>query len=251
MFNTSSKDKNEPDSNIPSRLLPLEGAYNVRDLGGYPAADKKTVKWRKVIRSGDLNLLTNKSLSYLDAIPLRVFVDFRGADEIETAPDKTPRSLEKQLFLPIETASVTGFGRVTPDLAETILVEANKHFVRNSQDTYKAFFRLLMDEENTPLLFHCSAGKDRTGFAAAMFLASLGVDRDTIVADYLLTNECLKDKYASIVLRMPVLKPLFEVREEYIRAVFEVIDNEYGGTECYLINQLQVDLKKMRTIYTE
>lgn len=238
-------------SHTPTRILQIEGAYNVRDLGGYQAADHKTVKWRKAIRSGDLNLLTDDDLNYLSGIPVRAFIDFRDTDEIEAAPDKIPGSLSKQLFLPIGTADIIELKRVTPELAETALVEANKHFVRNSQDTYREFFRLLADEENTPLLFHCSAGKDRTGFGAALFLASLGVDRETIVADYLLTNECLKDKYADIVTRMPALKPLFEVREEYIRAAFDVIDDEYGGMEAYLTGALQADLKKMRQLYTE
>jgi Protein tyrosine/serine phosphatase len=109
----------------------------------------------------------------------------------------------------------------------------------------------LMSEENTPLLFHCSAGKDRAGFGAALFLASLGVDRKIIIDDYLLTNKYLKDKYSDIVAQMPVLKPLFEVRKEYILAAFEVIDNEYGGIDSYLTNQLGVNLKRMRELYTE
>ena len=79
MLNSSCSNNNKPDS---SRVLPVEGAYNVRDLGGYPAADNKTVKWRKVIRSGDLHLLTDKDLSYFDAIPLKSYIDFRDSEEI-------------------------------------------------------------------------------------------------------------------------------------------------------------------------
>lgn len=244
-------DKKKSVVSSPSRILPIEGAYNVRDMGGYPAADNKTVKWRTVIRSGDLNHLTDSDLNYLNAIPLKVFIDFRDTDEIELAPDKTPSSLEKQLFLPIETGDIIQLQKVTPELAETALIDANKYFVRHNQDTYKEFFSILMKEDNSPLLFHCSAGKDRAGFGAALFLASLGVDRETIIEDYLLTNECLKDKYTDIITQMPALKPLFEVREEYIRAAFEVIDSEYGGIDSYLTNQLQVDLKKMRALYTE
>lgn len=238
-------------SSTPSRVLPIEGAYNVRDLGGYPAADNKTVKWRKVIRSGDLHLLTDNDLAYLNAIPLKTYIDFRDQEEVALAPDKTPASLINRVHLPIETGNIINMEKITPELAETALVDGNKYFVRESQAIYKEFFRLLMHEENTPLLFHCSAGKDRTGFGAALFLASLGVDRELILEDYLLTNECLKDKYADIVAQMPALKPLFEVRKEYILAAFEVIDNEYGGMENYLVNQLDVDLKRMRDLYTE
>lgn len=235
----------------PSRVLPIEGAYNVRDLGGYPAADNKTVKWRKVIRSGDLNLLTDKDIAYFNEIPLKTYIDFRDSAEIASAPDKTPPSLINQLFLPIETGNIINMETITPEFAETALVEGNKHFARDNQDVYKEFFRILMEQESTPLLFHCSAGKDRTGFGAALFLASLGVDREVIIEDYLLTNKLLKDKYADVIAQMPALKPLFEVRKEYILAAFEVIDTEYGGMESYLTNQLGVDLKRMRELYTE
>lgn len=248
MLYTSCSTKNSAE---PIRVLPIEGAYNVRDLGGYPAADNKTVKWRKVIRSGDLNLLKDKDIAYFNEIPLKTFIDFRDSVEIVSAPDKTPPSLVNQIFLPIETGSIINMEKITPEFAETALIDGNKYFVRENQDVYKAFFHILMEEENTPLLFHCSAGKDRTGFGAALFLASLGVDREVIIEDYLLTNKLLKDKYADMVAQMPTLKPLFEVREAYIRAAFEVIDNEYGGMENYLTNQLGVDLARMRELYLE
>lgn len=235
----------------PTRALPIEGAYNVRDLGGYPAADNKKVKWRKVIRSGDLHLLTDSDLDYFNAIPLKTYIDFRDPQEIASAPDRTPASLVNQVSLPIETGDIISMQNITPELAETALVDGNKYLARENQKAYKEFFRLLMDDNNTPLLFHCSAGKDRAGFGAALFLASLGVDRKLIIDDYMLTNECLKDKYTDIIAQMPFLKPLFEVRKEYISAAFEVIDNEYGGVDNYLTNQLNVDLKRMRELYTE
>mgnify|MGYP000887677793 CR=1 FL=1 len=153
--------------------------------------------------------------------------------------------------MPIETGNIISLQTLTAESANTALVDANKHFARNNQDVYKEFFRILMKEDNAPLLFHCSAGKDRTGFGAALFLASLGVDRELIIEDYLLTNECLKDKYTDIVAKAPALKPLFEVRKEYILGAFEVIDNEYGVMENFLSNQLGVDLKRMRELYTE
>lgn len=249
MAYSSCTDKKSPVET--SRALPIEGAYNVRDLGGYPAADNKTVKWRKVIRSGDLNLLTEEDLAYFESIPLRTYVDFRDSAEIASAPDKKPASLINDYLLPIETGSIISFQSITAESADTALIEGNRLFVRENQDVYREFFRILMEEENAPLLFHCSAGKDRTGFGAALFLASLGVDRGTIVEDYLLSNEYLKDKYAAMIAQMPVIKPLLEVRKEYILAAFEVIDKEYGGVENYLANQLGVDLKRMRELYTE
>ncbi len=234
-----------------SRLLPLEGAYNVRDLGGYKAADNKTVKWRTVFRSGDLHHLTDEDLNFLTSIPLKTDIDFRDSAEIAAAPDKTPVSLKKQVFLTIATGNVIDFTKIDSSSVSTLLVEGNKHFVRDNQGQYREFFHLLMEKENAPLLFHCSAGKDRAGFAAVLFLSSLGVNRETIIQDYLLTNQYLKDKYKPITDSIPYLAPLFEVRPEYIQAAFDVIDNEYGGMENYLTQYLEVDLGKMREIYTE
>jgi protein-tyrosine phosphatase len=108
-----------------------------------------------------------------------------------------------------------------------------------------------MNENNTPLLFHCSAGKDRTGFASALFLASLGVDKETIIQDYLLSKKQVEEKYAGFVAENPVLEPLMTVKREYIEAALDLIDKEYGGMENYLTHYLQVDTLKMRKIYTE
>jgi protein-tyrosine phosphatase len=123
--------------------------------------------------------------------------------------------------------------------------------VNDFQSEYKAFFQLLMDEKNTPLLFHCSAGKDRTGFGAALFLASLGVDKETIIQDYLLSKKYIEEKYSGFVAKNPVLEPLMTVKREYIEAALDLIDKEYGGMGNYLSHYLEVDTLKMRKIYTE
>lgn len=235
----------------PDRLLPIEGAYNVRDLGGYKTADGKRVKWQKVFRSGDLNHLTDTDLVCLNEIPIISFVDFRDSVEIATAPDKRPASLEHIFMLNINPGSISDLKEIQATNSGTILVEANKMLARDFQLAYKEFFRILMDEANIPLLFHCSAGKDRTGFAAALFLASLGVDHETIMQDYMLSAEYVKEKYAAMVEQYPPLAPVMTVKPEYLQAAFDVIDQEYGGMENYLTNCLEVDLNKMKAMYTE
>ncbi len=234
-----------------TRVLPVEGAYNVRDLGGYFAAGGKTVKWKKVFRSGDLNQLTEDDLKFFAQIPIKTYIDFRDANEIQVAPDKTPASLLHHFFIAIETGNIIDFQKITPDLTPFLLIEGNKYFVTHNQKQYREFFQILMNKENVPLLFHCSAGKDRAGFGAALFLSALGVDRETIYEDYLLTNTCLQDKYASLIESIPFLAPLMEARREYLQAAFDIIDTEYGGIENYLIHHLNVDLEKIRNIYLE
>ena len=236
------------------RLLPVEGAYNVRDLGGYTAANNKTVKWGKVIRSGDLNFLTENDLVYMSAIPLKTFIDFRDAEEVAHAQDKRPSSLTNYYHLPIGIGTITDlydFTNITAETAPTFLIDVYKKIIIDNQEAYLQFFEVLQDTEKTPLLFHCSAGKDRTGLGAALFLASLGVDRETIIEDYLLSNDYLKDKYAEIVAAYPIVKPLMEVNRGYIEAAFETIDSEFGGMDNYLTKYLGVDIQKMQELYTE
>ena len=236
------------------RLLPMEGAYNVRDAGGYKTADGKTVKWGKVFRSGDLNQLTNTDKAYLENIGIKTIVDFRTSLEKSTAPDTSLATVVNRLEYPIDTGNVIDMVQIALQTVEEnkqVLIDGNKLFVTDFQDVYKNFFAALMDENNPPLLFHCSAGKDRAGFATALFLSALGVDKETVIEDYLLSGIYVEEKYASTVSLAPNLAPLFTVYREYIEAAFDTIDEKYGGIESYLKNELGVDLELMKTIYTE
>lgn len=234
------------------RVLPIEGAYNVRDLGGYKAANNKTVKWEKVLRSGDLNLLTDADLEYFAKLNLQTIIDFRSNDERIAAPDKTPKTLKNDYLLPIEIGDFFGSMRsLTEDTAAILLVQGNKLFVNESQKEYKEFFRILQEPTSAPLLFHCSAGKDRTGFAAALFLSSLGVDKQTIIEDYMMSADLVKEKYRPVVEKYPILEPIMTVKPEYIEAAFNEIDQHYGGMEHYLTECLNVDIPLMRKLYTE
>lgn len=234
------------------RLLPMEGAYNVRDLGGYKTKDGKSVKWGCLFRSGDLNLLSSTDLTYLSGIGVKTIIDFRSEAEKTAAPDKFPDSHTKTYEFPIEAGNVIDMSKIkTIEEAEQALVDGNIFFVNECQQQYKDFFRILMEGQHIPILFHCSAGKDRAGFTAALFLSSLGVERETIIDDYLLSEEFVREKYASLVESMPILAPVFSVRREYIMAAFETIDKDYGGMNNFLTTNLGVDLERMKTLYTE
>lgn len=237
----------------PSRLLPLAGAYNLRDLGGYKAAGNKQVKWRTLFRSDELGKVTEADLDYLTLLPLRTVIDFRGEKERNATPDILPPTVEHYYPLTLEAGDMSGVQKIK-DLDASrlpaLLEEVYAYIVRNAQPVYKEFFRILSDKHNAPLLFHCTAGKDRTGLAAAFLLASLGVDRETIMEDYLLSAQYIKGKYESLTRARPELKPLTTVRKEYLEAAFHVIDTEFGGTDSYLRNQLDADIEKMRELYT-
>ena len=238
------------------RVLPLEGGFNFRDLGGYKTTSGKSVKWRKVFRSEEMNDLTQTDLDYLNNIPLRTVVDFRSEKEISESPDKRPASVIESFELKINPgnySSLSDISKLTGESGEEFMKEIYRQVVIDPAiiSCYKEFFSLLQNEKKLPLLFHCTAGKDRTGMGAALFLASLGVDEKTIFEDYMLSNKQLENKYKSLIDSIPQLKALLEVRPQYLQAGFEQIVKEYGSVERYLQNILEVNLNVMKEMYLE
>lgn len=239
---------------LAERHLPMTGGYNFRDLGGFKTTDGKYVKWGKVFRSDDLNKLTDADLKYLNSIPLISIIDFRSPSEIKLSPDKMPRSTRNNYafsITPGNLSSIDDIKNMTTDQINNTMKSINQMLVTDSSciAQYRLYFDLLQDEAETPLMFHCSAGKDRTGMGAALFLYSLGVDEKTILNDYLSSNKYLGDKYKPILTQHPNLKPLLEVDESFLKAGIEQIKKDHGSIENYLTNILNVDLNKMRQLY--
>ena len=122
---------------------------------------------------------------------------------------------------------------------------------KTCQTQYKKFFDIIQHKNRTPILFHCTAGKDRTGFATAMILAALKVDFETILHDYMDSNFYLEQKYAHILKINPDYKYLIEVYPEYLEKSFEVIKRNFGTIENYLTDILGIDLQLMEELYLE
>jgi protein-tyrosine phosphatase len=233
--------------------LPMTGGYNFRDLGGIRTTEGRYVKWGKIFRSDDMHNLTDADLAYLSSIPLISVVDFRTEKEIEDAPDKKPQSLKNHYIYNITP------GKLSPDditkATKEQLVEEmklmNRLLVSDSACVaqYQKFFKLLQDEKEVPLMFHCTAGKDRTGMGAALILFALGVDESTIISNYLLSNEYLTGKYDKLIEEYPNMQPLFEVKPEYLEAGIEQIKKDHGSVENYLTNVLGVDIPKFKEMY--
>jgi protein-tyrosine phosphatase len=115
---------------------------------------------------------------------------------------------------------------------------------------YRELFALLSNPDNTPLLFHCSAGKDRTGLAAALVLHALGADRETVLEDYLASAEHLRRHYISHIETKPHIAPYMTVREDYLATGLVEIE-KYGGLDSYISHELKVDTEHLRKLYTE
>lgn len=236
------------------RHLPMAGGFNFRDLGGFKTKDGRYTQWGKIFRSDDLNHLTDADLNYLSSIPLTTIVDFRSQKEVEAAPDKNPSSLKQNVHLAVEPgnlADIEQIARLSESEMEQFMVDLNEMLVTKPEviEEYKQFFSLLQADNDIPLMFHCSAGKDRTGMGAALILSALGVDEATIMSDYLSSNEYLGDKYASLKAEHPNFVPLFEVRSKYLQAGLDKAKQEYGSIDNYLVDILKVDTAKMRQKY--
>ncbi|MDR1402767.1 MAG: tyrosine-protein phosphatase [Tannerellaceae bacterium] len=239
---------------LAERHLPMEGGYNFRDLGGKKTADGRFVKWGKIFRSDDLGSLTERDLNYLASIPLVSIVDFRSEEERSQTPDKIPASVKEiypYAISPGNLMASADFSMQAMLDTDSIMIAINRMLVTDPQviKRYQDFFLLLQNEEKTPLLFHCSAGKDRTGLGAAWILLALGVDEEAVMQDYLLSNIYLRDKYAGYIEQFPSLKSLFSVKHEFLQAGIDRIKETYGSVDNYLQGTLGADIAKLREMY--
>ena len=255
------------------RKLPFSGAHNFRDLGGYKTQDGKTVKWGKIYRSDNLHSLTDEDVSYMERLDIKSVVDFRSNEERENEPDRLTPNMT-QVLLPIQFRPKEIDDDKIEDLmkdltfgnldSSNLLYDFNIAIVKQFTEEYKQFFRHIVDNNAEPLVLHCTAGKDRAGFASAMVLSILGVPREKVIEDYLLTNTYVKDHVDSEMLEIELktffradsdnLRKINLVEERYIQAAFDTIDNHWGGMDKYIADGLELteaDLAKIKDYYLE
>ena len=243
----------------PSRSLKLSGASNFRDLGGYTGHGGRPVRWRRLFRSDHLAALTQDDIVELSRHGLARVCDFRG--EAERAPLLCAMPGLSVHFLPIEPTVVQGMNdlltaghRLTAADTVRLMQQTYRAFVHHNAAAYAEFFRLLI-ESDTPLVFHCTAGKDRTGFAAALILLTLGVPRQVVMQDYLLTNDFFRMPISiSGQLPQEVLNVLWRVQEDFLDAALHAVDADYGGVQAYLENALAVgaeERERLKTLYLQ
>jgi protein-tyrosine phosphatase len=225
-------------SDSPARHLNLAGASNFRDLGGYPAENGRTVRWRQIFRSNHLGHLTEADIEVLRPLRLKSAFDFRGAEERaatmcgieEIAVHSLP--IEPTVVAALRARLAAGAALSSADALE-VMRDSYRNYVRYSTPSFRALFAHLL-EDHAPLVIHCTAGKDRTGFACALILHALGVSDELIAEDYLLTNRFYRrDPSASSDLPDDVRKVLASVETSFLAAAFEAIRADYGDLEGY------------------
>jgi protein-tyrosine phosphatase len=227
-----------PMSDSPARHLNLAGASNFRDLGGYPGTDGRTVRWRQIFRSNHLGHLTEADIEAVRRLGLKSAFDFRGTEErvaamcglAEIAVHSFP--IEPTVVAALRARLVRA-GALSPADALDVMRDSYRNYVRHSTPSFRALFAHLL-EDRAPLVIHCTAGKDRTGFACALILHALGVPDEVIAEDYLLTNRFYRrDAAASSDLPDEVRQVLGTVEASFLAAAFDAIGAEYGDLESY------------------
>jgi protein-tyrosine phosphatase len=230
----------------PNRSLQLSGATNFRDLGGYTGQGGRSVRWRQLFRSDHLADLTTEDLLTIERLGVARVFDFRGKTERLAQACVIPGAVVHSLA--IEPTVVQGLKTlvdagqlVTVDNTVGLMQQTYRDFVLDNSPRFAQFFGHLLADD-APLVFHCTAGKDRTGFAAALLLEALGVPRDIILQDYLLTNDFYQMPKANPAgLPQEVMNVLWRVQANFLEAAFEVVQADFGSVPRYLKEALGVD----------
>ena len=253
------------------RLLPLQGVENARDIGGYRTIDGRTVKWDLIYRTAELSTLTPGDIATLNARGVRSVHDLRTVEERQADPTVWTGEDAPQITAIDYTMDMSGFvalfqgGVPTAEQAHELFEASYPEMLLMQRPQHRALFADLLRGEG-PVLYHCTAGKDRTGVATALILSALGVPRETILTDYELSNryftghsfaaDAEADPAMAFFMQLPedVRAVFMGVDADYLVAVFDVIDRDYGSVEAYLDREIGVDgadLDVLRALYTE
>lgn len=254
---------------VTERKLGMQGTPNFRDFGGYRGADGRQVKWGYLFRSGQLSNLSEQDVELLDSLALDMICDFRAEEEQQRDRSRLPGRQPRHVSLPITPGS---HSRSLEEVREQMnvagamfefMVDINREFAESQTETYSRMFREILAVEDARFLVHCAAGKDRTGFAAAIILLALGVSKDLVMQDYLLTAryyrperelQRLRIKYQMEHMLEESILPVLEVHEDYLERALRVIVEGYGSVEEYLAQALGVgpaELEALRDRYLE
>lgn len=249
--------ENSPAIITASRLLPVEGALNLRDLGGYKTADGHTVRWGKIYRSSMLAHLTADDYRLLTPLHIGTIADLRANEE--RAKDVT--NWQAGEVTRIETDYSMDYSQFAGMMKEMDAAKAKAMFttmypgiLQQQTANFRNMFRQLLHDDDA-LLFHCSAGKDRTGMAAMLVLTALGVPQETIMQDYLLSNtyyaaniasfsqqhsDGKQDATSAMMSRLPpeVSAVFMGVSPEYLQAAMDSMSAEHGSVMGYLQQEL-------------
>ncbi|WP_029289259.1 tyrosine-protein phosphatase [Cellulomonas sp. HZM] len=227
---------------------------NLRDVGGGPTSDGGTVARGVAYRSAELadeRIVDDPDLARL---AVRTVVDLRTAAERDTRPDHVPAGADHVVLDVLADMPTSAAGRVNAlfgdpgglaralggvDLAEQMRETYRQLVVSDSaRRAYAAFVRVVVDPDRTPVLFHCTAGKDRTGWAATILLLAAGADEAAVAEEFLAVNPAVRATFAPLLAQLgehaDLVAPMLEVRADYLAAALAQVSESYGSFDAYL-----------------
>lgn len=266
------------------QFLPVKGIVNARDLGGYVTADGRTVRSGKLIRAASLADATAADLRYLQQLPIAQVIDFRQGFELRGREDRIIPGAE-YVRIPINSNGdamddedalgakkykkfnvkklimIAAFNKKAQQVARDMY--PNMITLKSCQRKFAAFMRRLIDApQDGAVLFHCTQGKDRTGLASAYILAALGVDRETIIADFDATNAVYERDVRRLSRRVrfwggkeeqvSVVKAFIGANTDNFVKALDLLDAQFGSMDAYLRDPLgltDADIEILRTRY--
>ncbi len=242
----------------PDRVLPLQGVTNFRDLGGYAGDSGRPLRWRRLFRSDHFGALTEADRAQLAPLGIARAFDFRGVAERAATPYHWPGVVQHSLSIEPTVvqqmqALVAAGSTLTVPVVTRLMDDLYRSMVREQSDRFAELFDQLLQTE-APVVFHCTAGKDRTGVAAALILLALGVPRDTVQHDYLLTNQHYRHPPVPQSDTPPdALQVLWRVQDGFLAAALQTIDAMPGGLPGYLqrLGLGPAALAQLRTRYLQ
>ncbi len=225
----------------------VKGAHNLRDLGGYPTKDGRETAWGRLFRSGTLAHLDEEGLRQLRALNIRTIVDFRSDHERRTDPS-APALENVDMWRHKDEVSVGDVSESAQqaarpsDRSEDFMARVYRQLPFRQATSFRALCNKIAASAE-PVLFHCTLGKDRTGVAAAIVLDLVGVERKTVIEDYLLSNDFVdgalnvfrRDKTLASLADAgeDVWAPIATARQTYLEGAFDEIEARHGGIEGY------------------
>ncbi|WP_298288834.1 tyrosine-protein phosphatase [Novosphingobium sp.] len=257
-------------THVAERVLALAHGSNFRDIGGYPTMSGRHVKWGMIYRSGATPLLTESDVAQVKALGLVEMIDLRSSEERVIAPTRLTGIRYTAIDYPMTSLMPTASGP-----SANGMVDLYRRLPRLLAPQLRIVFADLL-ARNGPIMFHCSAGQDRTGVATAIILSALGVSRETVFADYHLSTQYRHPEY-----EMPPISPaLAETNpvarmfagyqrapggntpaplktsdgRAFLNGAFEEIDARWGSVDGYLTSEIGLtreQLRRLRKAYTQ
>jgi protein-tyrosine phosphatase len=241
---------------IHQRLIALEGAHNVRDLGGYMAASGATTCWRSLLRADGLHMLSGADVDNLLAEGVATVIDLRGSLEIDR--EINPFGVDRRVQyhnIPLFSALAPIAGMTGTDGEAFDMAERYRNAIDRCQPAIAAVMSAIADAPEGAVLFHCSAGKDRTGIISAILLAIAGVEDEAIVEDYALTAtvarpliERLREKAIRGGTNPVFVDRFLACEPETMRSTLLHVKGTYGHFPAYLkrIGLSEADIRNLR-----